>query len=78
MSDRLLTWRREFPITESCTYLISNSLGAMPRAARTRVNEYLDAWDQLGVRAWAERRARRPPRRGAAHPRPGRPARPWL
>ena len=29
--DDLLKWRAEFPILERSTYLISNSLGAMPR-----------------------------------------------
>ena len=31
MND-LLKWRGEFPILEKSTYMISNSLGAMPRA----------------------------------------------
>jgi len=31
-SDDLLRYRSEFPILERTTYLISNSLGAMPRA----------------------------------------------
>ena len=30
----LLAWRAEFPILETCTYLVSHSLGAMPRRAR--------------------------------------------
>jgi len=34
VSDPLLRWRPEFPILERTTYLISNSLGAMPRSAR--------------------------------------------
>ena len=50
--DPLLKWRREFPLVESCRYLINNSLGAMPRATRTRVERFLDLWDQRGVRAW--------------------------
>jgi hypothetical protein len=29
--DELLKWRREFPILDRTTYMISNSLGAMPR-----------------------------------------------
>ncbi len=53
-SDPLLAWRREFPILESCTYLVSHSLGAMPRAVAERLNAYLDAWSRRGVRAWAE------------------------
>lgn len=31
-ADPLLRFRPEFPILETSTYLISNSLGAMPRA----------------------------------------------
>lgn len=54
MADPLLRWRAEFPITERCSYLINNSLGAMPRAARRSIEAYADAWDQLGVRAWGE------------------------
>jgi len=47
-------WRAEFPILDTCTYLVSHSLGAMPRAARRQAEGYLDAWDRRGVRAWAE------------------------
>ena len=50
----LLEWRREFPILERTTYLISNSLGAMPRGVRAELDRFADAWDQRGVRAWAE------------------------
>lgn len=53
MSDPLLRFRDEFPILARSTYLVSNSLGAMPRATRERLLEYADAWDELGVRAWA-------------------------
>jgi kynureninase len=52
--DPLAHWREEFPILESCTYLVSHSLGAMPRRARDHVDRFLDAWDTRGVRAWAE------------------------
>ena len=52
--DELLNWRQEFPILESSTYLISNSLGAMPRGARDSLNAYADAWSKRGVRAWEE------------------------
>ena len=52
--DPLLKWRSEFPILETCTYLVSHSLGAMPRGARESVREFLDAWDTRGVRAWHE------------------------
>ena len=33
MPDPLSAWRAEFPIVETCTYLVSHSLGAMPRRA---------------------------------------------
>ncbi len=52
MSDSLLRWRGEFPILQTCTYLISNSLGAMPRAVYDRLTAFADSWSTLGVRAW--------------------------
>jgi kynureninase len=52
--DTLLDWRKEFPILERTTYLISNSLGAMPRGVYDRLREYGDAWAVRGVRAWEE------------------------
>lgn len=52
--DDLLAWRAEFPITETTTYLISNSLGPMPRATRASLERYVDLWNTRGVRAWAE------------------------
>jgi kynureninase len=53
-SDPLLRFRSEFPILEKTTYLISNSLGAMPRAAADALAEYAQTWATRGVRAWAE------------------------
>jgi kynureninase len=47
-------WRREFPILETCTYLVSHSLGAMPRGTRTYLQQFADEWDSRGVRAWHE------------------------
>lgn len=52
MEDDLLRWRREFPILERTTYLVSHSMGAMPRSARAWVQRYLDAWETEGVTAW--------------------------
>jgi kynureninase len=52
--DSLLRWRAEFPIVETCTYLVSHSLGAMPRRAREYLNAFADQWDHRGVRAWYE------------------------
>jgi kynureninase len=54
MTDDLLKYRSEFPILESTVYLISHSLGAMPRATYDRLHEYADIWATRGVRAWAE------------------------
>jgi len=52
--DELLKWRSEFPILENTTYMISNSLGAMPRRVYDEMRAYADAWGNRGVRAWEE------------------------
>lgn len=54
MHDPLLAWRPEFPILGHTTYLVSHSLGAMPRAAAERMQAYTGVWAERGVRAWAE------------------------
>jgi len=53
-SQDLLKWRDEFPILATSTYMISNSLGAMPRAVYARLKEYADTWATRGVRAWED------------------------
>lgn len=53
-ADPLLAWRAEFPILERTTYLVSNSLGAMPRSVPDRLAEYATRWAAAGVRAWGE------------------------
>ncbi len=53
MADPLLDFRREFPILATTNYLVSNSLGAMPRSVPDRLAEYVDQWADLGVKAWA-------------------------
>ena len=55
MSDPLLRYRPEFPILERTNYLISNSLGAMPRGVYDAMKGYADIWATRGVRAWEER-----------------------
>jgi kynureninase len=55
MSDPLLRFRPEFPILERTNYLVSNSLGAMPRAVYDAIEGYADIWATRGVRAWEER-----------------------
>lgn len=54
LTDELLAWRREFPILDKTVYLISHSLGAMPKKTYDRMHEYADVWATRGVRAWAE------------------------
>ena len=53
--DPLLRFRDRFPILSSSTYLVSNSLGAMPSTTADRLGEYAESWKTLGVRAWADR-----------------------
>jgi kynureninase len=54
MADPLLHWREQFPVLDNTVYLISHSLGAMPRRTRDRLNEYADAWSTRSIRAWEE------------------------
>ena len=54
MSDPLASWRAEFPILDTCTYLVSHSLGAMPRRAATYLQQFAAEWSTRGVRAWHE------------------------
>ncbi|MFN7669759.1 MAG: aminotransferase class V-fold PLP-dependent enzyme [Planctomycetota bacterium] len=53
-ADPLLAYRDRFPITQRSNYLINNSLGAMPAAARASVQQFLDQWDTRGVRSWGD------------------------
>ena len=50
----LLRYRQEFPILEQTTYLINNSLGAMPRGVHDEVSRFATTWETRGVRAWSE------------------------
>jgi kynureninase len=50
--DPLLAFRDEFPILEKTSYLVSNSLGPMPRTVPERLAEYARDWGELGVKAW--------------------------
>lgn len=51
MAD-LLSWRPKFPILASKTYLINNSLGAMPASVNDALAEYTNLWATQGVVAW--------------------------
>jgi len=50
--DPLLAFRQEFPILEKTNYLVSNSLGPMPRTVPDKLAEYARDWGELGVKAW--------------------------
>lgn len=52
--EELLALRSEFPVLGRTTYLINNSLGAMPRAVHDEVAEFARTWEERGVRAWHE------------------------
>lgn len=52
--DPLLKWRAEFPILSETTYLVSHSLGAMPRRVYDSLHDYADIWASRGVRAWGD------------------------
>jgi kynureninase len=54
MND-LTKWRDEFPILARTVYMISNSLGAMPRQTARNLAEYAEVWATRGVRGWEER-----------------------
>jgi kynureninase len=47
-------WRTEFPIVDTCTYLVSHSLGAMPRKTADYLQQFATQWSSRGVRAWYE------------------------
>jgi len=47
-------WRERFPILADTTYLVTHSLGAMPRTVYGKLGAFADQWATRGVRAWAE------------------------
>ncbi len=53
-TDPLLQWREMFPILSQTTYLVSHSLGAMPRTVYDSLRAYADTWARRGVMAWSE------------------------
>jgi kynureninase len=53
-TDPLLRFRPQFPGLEGRTWLVSHSLGAMPRAAAEELARYGREWTERGVRAWED------------------------
>ena len=54
VADPLLSWRSRFPILDTCTYLVSHSLGAMPKTTGDELALFADTWARRGVQAWHE------------------------
>ncbi len=53
MSERSLSsWREEFPALARSTYMVSHSLGAMPRRAQAELAEFARLWVEKGITAW--------------------------
>jgi kynureninase len=48
----LARYREDYPILSDSVYMNSNSMGAMPRAAKGALDEYFDLWEREGVEAW--------------------------
>ena len=46
--------RKDYPILDKRTYLVSHSLGAMHRGAHDGLAGYLESWSSRGVGAWYE------------------------
>jgi len=46
-------WRQEFPLLSQGVYLLSNSLGAVPRRVEARVTRYTEELFTLGESAWS-------------------------
>ena len=55
LSDaEVAAWRQRFPTLAHSTYLINNSLGAMPGTVPQSLAEFAHQWEARGVEAWTE------------------------
>jgi kynureninase len=54
MDELASKYRKHFPILETSCYMISNSLGAMPREVEDELMQYTSIWQREGVEAWHE------------------------
>ncbi|MEX2081023.1 MAG: aminotransferase class V-fold PLP-dependent enzyme [Dehalococcoidia bacterium] len=52
MDELVERWRHRFPILGKKTYLINNSLGALPASVPHALEEYTRLWAEEGVVAW--------------------------
>ncbi|MFO7980799.1 MAG: aminotransferase class V-fold PLP-dependent enzyme [Candidatus Aminicenantes bacterium] len=55
LKNNLSLIRNEFPILQNCVYLISNSLGAVPKKVKTELEHYYNIWAEEGVSAWRKK-----------------------
>jgi kynureninase len=53
-ADPLLAWRDQFEILQHTTYMISHSLGAMPRGVHDQMRAFADLWNHRGIQAWED------------------------
>jgi kynureninase len=54
MGNAVDDWRAEFPALEKSVYMVSHSLGAMPKKAYEDLRAYADLWVNQGINAWHE------------------------
>src|SRR6185312_2557487 len=54
MDELASKYRKHFPILETSCYMISNSLGAMPRMVEDELKAYTEIWQREGVESWHE------------------------
>jgi kynureninase len=52
--EDLLSRRTDYPVLATSTYLVNNSLGAMPASAADRLAEFARQWSTHGVVAWGD------------------------
>ncbi|HZS38591.1 MAG TPA: aminotransferase class V-fold PLP-dependent enzyme [Polyangia bacterium] len=52
--DELLGFRGEFPALERSVYMVSHSLGAMPRRTQAHLAEFASLWVERGINAWEQ------------------------
>ena len=52
LKNEIESIRQEFPVLKECTYLISNSLGAVPRKVSSGLERFYSLWAEQGVGAW--------------------------
>ncbi len=52
MDELAKKYRSQFPILDTSCYMISNSLGAMPRDVEKELMHYTHEWQTEGVEAW--------------------------